>query len=705
MGGHRLFCATGEAAERREHRDMKMGGGGETVADDLVLSFERSEQPVASVIVLAWKTAPYLLTCLRSLLRSTRRVSCELVLVLNEPDSQLSSDVDRFVRGAVVIKSRVNLGYGGAINLGVRHSSGRYVVLLNDDTEVDPEWLEQLVETAERRAEAGAVGGTSLFFDGSIQEAGNVIWADGSTVKVGRGLPEGSTKYDFERRVDYCGGSSLLVRREVWDQLGGMEGELYYPAYYEDTDFCLRIAAELGAEVWYQPRSIIRHHESASTNSVFRDYLFLRNRELFVARWSDFLAERDEAHPEDLKAVDAAAWRAAGARPRVLLIDDQVAEPAIGSGYPRMFETVKTFVEQGNQVSIFTSLVDGSKHTREMSEMGVQVLDGYAEHDLEAVLKDAFAPYTTIVISRPHNFERFVGVIRTVMPESPIVYDAEALFHRRIERQAALELEPSLREGLQREADAMRETEAAIATEADGLVAISTEEAAFLGAFSTSAIAVHGPLLAGIEPGLASFAARSNIGFVAGWSGGAKSPNVDALAWFVREVLPKVLARVPGARLLVSGIDPPAEARRFAGPAVSFLGGVDDLAELYGTLRLAIVPMRYGAGVKNKTIEALQYAVPTVSTAVGAEGIPLKVPDALLVDDDADGFAIKVAALLDEETTWNLQRQKIFRQLESWDLEEDVWPEVFRSAARVREHRLLAVAKPTTGAQESRLGS
>ena len=651
--------------------------------DDLIV-FDRSDQPVASIILLAWKTAPYLLSCLRSLQHAVREVPSEVVLVLNEPDAELLAAVESEVRGCVVMKSRVNLGYGGGVNLGVRHSNGRYVVLLNDDTEVDPDWLVRLIETAERRPTAGAVGGTSLFFDGSIQEAGNIVWADGSTVKVGRDLPAGSSKYDYERRVDYCGGSSLLVRRECWDRLGGMDAELYYPAYYEDTDFCLRLATELGLEVWYQPRSVLRHHESAATNSHFRAFLFQRNKEVFVKRWSKLLATRNQPAPEDAKAVEAAAWRAAGARERVLLIDDQVADPSIGSGYPRMIETIRQLVADGFQLTIWTSLVDGAHHTTEMSQLGVQVLDGYLEAHLEELLRDTFAPYSLVIVSRPHNFERFVPVVRSVMPETPIVYDAEALFHRRIQRQAALALDESAKAALKQEADSMRLLEGEIAASADGLISISKDEADFLSQFSSCDVVVHGPLLSGIPPTAAGFADRADIAFVAGWGGGAKSPNVDALAWFVHEVMPKVLARVPYARLRVTGIRPPLEARVLAGPTVEFLGGVDSLEELYGAIRVAIVPMRYGAGVKIKTVEALQYGVPTVATTIGAEGVPTDVPDALLVDDDAEGFAIKVAALLDEASTWELQQSRISRQLERWQPGESIWPGILDAA---RAHR------------------
>lgn len=647
--------------------------------DEIAFPVERD--PVASILILAWKSAPYLLDCLRSVDLSVRRVPYEVVLVLNEPSRELSSMVERYVRGAVVVRSRVNLGYGGAMNIAARHARGSYLVLLNDDAEVMPGWLEQLVAAAERRPDAGAVGSTTLFYDGTIQEAGCVIWSDGSTVKVGRNLPAGSLQYDFERKVDFCSGTSLLIRHDTWDKLEGMDADTYFPAYYEDTDLCLRIASELHQEVWYQPRSMLRHRESAATNETYRAFLFDRNKAIFSERWVGELARRDAPDPVNPTAVEHAAWLAMGAPKRVLLIDDQLPDPSIGSGYPRMLETLSELIGLGCHLSMFTSLIEGADHTDGMCRLGVRVLDGSFEDDLREHLSSVGVGYDAVIISRPHNFERFAPVVRLVHPETPVIYDAEALFHRRIERQAEVAPDEVRRGELTAEAAAMRETEMGIARQADGLVAIFEEEANFLRQYARVPVHVHGPILANVQPTEAGFAERSDIGYVAGWAGGANSPNADALAWFAHEILPRVLARVPGARLLVTGLNPPESVLRFAGHSVVFLGSVEELADFYRQIRVAIVPMRIGAGVKNKTIEALQHGVPTVSTVVGAEGVPVDADDVLLVDDDPQGFALRVAGLLSDRQTWELQRHRVLEQVRRWGEEASAWPGILATAA------------------------
>src|SRR5262249_40362411 len=152
-----------------------------------------------------------------------------------------------------------------------------------------PGWLEALVETADRHPDAGAVGSLILFPDGAIQEAGCVVWRDGSTVGVSRGASVDANPYDFLRPVDYCSACSLLVRRQLWDALGGFDAS-YFPAYYEDVDFCFALA-RAGYRTLFQPRSRVVHRESSNSSAPRKTFLSLRNRETFVRKWPREVAD------------------------------------------------------------------------------------------------------------------------------------------------------------------------------------------------------------------------------------------------------------------------------------------------------------------------------------------------------------------------------------------------------------------------------
>ena len=285
--------------------------------------FEPVGEPRASIVVLGWKSAPCLIDCLRSIKENVVGVAYEVIVALNAPTDQLLHDLAEGVGGAVVVRSEINRGFSGGCNMGVAHSKAEFVVLLNDDTEVLPGWLESLVDTADAYPGAGAVGGMVLNPDGSLQEAGAILWNDGRTAAPGGAvLPSDLSVLDTVRRVDYCGGEALLVRRATWEAVGGLSDD-FYPAYYEDVDLCLKIAAR-GEEVLYQPAAKVCHRRGHSTETRFRGFILERSRRLFVERWSDALLLRMEDSPLDSDVVLAAINLAAQPLPEPM----PVAEPS-----------------------------------------------------------------------------------------------------------------------------------------------------------------------------------------------------------------------------------------------------------------------------------------------------------------------------------------------------------------------------------------
>ena len=146
-------------------------------------------------------------------------------MVLNGARLEVRDFLEQAVDGVTLVPSEVNVGFAGACNLGRRAARGTFLALLNDDTEIEEGWLEQLVATAEAHPGVGAVGSAVLFPDGRVQEAGSIDWNDGSTIPVGRGAATLAPEHDFVRDVDYCSACSLLVRTSTWDAVGGMDEE------------------------------------------------------------------------------------------------------------------------------------------------------------------------------------------------------------------------------------------------------------------------------------------------------------------------------------------------------------------------------------------------------------------------------------------------------------------------------------------------
>jgi GT2 family glycosyltransferase/glycosyltransferase involved in cell wall biosynthesis len=616
-----------------------------------VVQFYPSPEPVVSVIIVATGAAPDLLGCLRALAVNTRDVPFEAIVVENGVEPSVSDALAFEVSGVTIVRSGVNRGFAGGCNLGASRAHGVYLVLLNDDAEPEPGWLAPLVEAAETPG-VGAVGGRVLLSDGTLQEAGSIIWKDGSSYGVGRDLPGDAVSLRFRRRVEYCSALNLLVRRDLWSELGGLDEE-YFPAYYEDVDFCLRIA-ERGKIVLYEPRSVVRHLESRSSTQRYKEYLCLTHRRRLLDRWPNVFEGETHAEPIDADSVEEAIHLAMGSPPRVLIIDDRLPDSRLGSGYSRMFDVVREIATAGYRVSVFPTIgIIGDPDVLGAFGVGV-VTEPLAEH-----LVRRSARYEVVIISRPHNYERYGSLVRQLQPEAHLCYDAEALFYRRLEAQAELASTEAAREALFSAADEARTVEAEMASSVDTIVCVSADEASALRALGAREPFVVEPWLSELSLTPAGFAERSDVFLVAGWLAGPESPNVDGLLWFVHEVLPIVRARVPWVRVRVTGPAPPKVALDAGGRGIFFEGQVSNMAEFYGRMRACIVPLRYGAGVKIKTVEALQYGVPTVATKVGAEGIDLRGTSALLVADDAREFADGLVSLLSDRVAWEQRRAEI----------------------------------------------
>jgi GT2 family glycosyltransferase len=205
-----------------------------------------------------------------------------------------------------VVRNPRNGGFIAACNRGAREADGDYLVFLNDDTVPLPGWLSGLLRTFRTRPDAGAVGGRLVYPDGSLQEAGGVIYRDGTGANLGRGDYEvDAPLYSFVRPVDYCSGALLATRASLFRALGGFDRR-YRPAYYEDTDYCFGVRDQ-GASVYYQPRGTVVHAEGATSGTdpargVKRHQA--RNRLIFVDKWAGAL----DGQPEPPGSYSSLTW-------------------------------------------------------------------------------------------------------------------------------------------------------------------------------------------------------------------------------------------------------------------------------------------------------------------------------------------------------------------------------------------------------------
>ncbi len=374
-------------------------------------------RPRVSVVILGYRHAKLLHRGLAALARHRTRVDFETVVVLNGADDQVRSVVEDHLRGAVVVRSSVNLGFGGGCNRAVRASRGEYIVLLNDDTEVEDGWLDALVDTADAHPEAGAIGSRVRDPYGKLQEAGGILWGDGSIWHVGRLVSDSTSRHRYLRRVDYCSACALLVRRSTWDAVGGFD-ERFFPGYYEDLDLCLNITA-LGQTILYQPRARLMHHGGGDVGSLdlrVKAFVARRSREAFLAKWGSRLGgypAPPPATPPDPRAMPTVERAAEGARRlplRALVIDSRV-----GRETEAVLEEIASS-GRGYAVTLGESggFAEGARDR--LGDAGVDIV-----LDLDVVLGGVLA-FDVVVIAGDSLWDRWADVVGRTQPQAPIVF-------------------------------------------------------------------------------------------------------------------------------------------------------------------------------------------------------------------------------------------------------------------------------------------
>ena len=236
----------------------------------------KNSEPVVSIIIPNWNGKHLLKTCLTSIQKQTFK-EFEIILIDNGSVDGSVNYVNRFFSKVKIISLNKNYGFARAVNLGIKAAKGNFVVLINNDTEVEKDCLKYLVETARIHPEVGFVATKMLNFykRNEIDSAGDYIDIVGHANNIGLGEEDGP-KFNEAGFVFLITGGGGLFKRIVFEKVGFFDED--YFAYMEDVDLCLRSQFQ-GFKGWYEPRAIIYHiHKATSSkNLAFLEYLQFRN--------------------------------------------------------------------------------------------------------------------------------------------------------------------------------------------------------------------------------------------------------------------------------------------------------------------------------------------------------------------------------------------------------------------------------------------
>lgn len=609
------------------------------------LTLESSGAPKYSLIVPVYGQHLLTFTCIKSIAETCKDLPIEAI-VIDDCSPQPVAEAMTAVSGIKVIRNPSNLGFLASCNVGVTHARGEYVVILNNDVILTRDWLLKMEAVYDQFPDAGLVGAKLIFPDGRLQEAGAIVWRDGSAWNVGRGDDPDKPEYNFVREVDYCSGACLLIRRDLWNALGGFS-TAYMPAYYEDTDLAFRVR-EAGLRVFYAPHAVVVHFEGQSsgtdlTQGVKRHQAI--NQKTFSNRWANVLA----LHRPNAMWPHLEQNRYTGER--ILIIDACVLTPDQDAGSLRMFELLGIIRAMGYKVTfVAANLEYRLPYVADMQAIGVEVLHLPYVSTIARHLRQHGTNYDIVVLSREGVASQLVDVVRRHAAHAKVIFDTVDLHFLRLERQAALTQDRALNMAARK----MRESELAIVNSVDATLVVSPVEQDFLKQLAPGARVhivsnIHEPM-----PGPAPFSKRSGILFIGGFD---HPPNLDAVIWYVENVLPILRKKHSLLVTTLIGSNVPQILHRFAAPDFVIAGFVPDVKPLYHAARLSISPLRYGAGVKGKVNLAMQYGVPVVATTISVEGMYLNNEENVLVADESEAFADAVIRLHSDEALWGRLRQ------------------------------------------------
>lgn len=607
-----------------------------------VLKLPQYDHPTVSIVIPAYNQFTYTYYCIKSILENSENVSYEVILA-DDCSNDLTTKIASVVENLIIARTPSNMLFLRNCNNAAQKAKGKYVLFLNNDTQVQDNWLKPLVDLCEKDQTIGMAGSKLVYADGTLQEAGGIIWRDGSGWNYGRNDDATKPEYNYVRDVDYISGASILIRRSLWEELGGFD-EYFAPAYCEDSDLAFRVR-KAGYRVVYQPLSVVVHFEGKSNgtdlNTGIKQYQ-VENSIKMKKRWKDELDKQYECGQFVFKARERSQNKKT-----ILVVDHYVPQFDKDAGSKTTIQYLRMFVEKGYMVKfIGDNFYQQEPYTTILQQMGIEVLYGpwYAQHWQEWLLENKKC-IDFAYLNRPHITIKYIDFIRENTDIKCIYYGHDLHFlrlQREYELTGDIEKKNESDEWLEKELYIMRKADISYYPSYVEEEAIHKIDATIpvkaITAYVYEQFRNNIPM---------DFAKREGIVFVGGFG---HPPNADAVLWFAKEIYPLIRQKIQMPFYIVgSSVTPEIEKLEGNGIIVKGFVSEEELARLYDTCRLVVVPLRYGAGVKGKVVEALYYGTPMVTTSVGIEGIP--DPERVVkVADDAEDFANAVIRLYQDET-------------------------------------------------------
>ena len=572
-----------------------------------------------SIIIPVYGSFELLNQCLKSIYRSGLK-NYEIICVDDGHPSNTSYDYDIY-ENIIVVRNNENQGFSLTCNNGIKRAKSDYILLLNSDTLITDGAVESGLLKLKSNSNIALVGSKLLNIDGSLQEAGGVIWSDSRVENFMRSKPIKIPMVEFDRVAGYVSGASMFANKAIWNKLGGFDNK-FTPAYYEDTDICVR-ARSKGYKVYYCHDSEIIHAEGGTNGTNIKSGIKSyqeKNKNKFSLLWKSYNKKAFPAFGDTLGCL-------ANGQKIIVYVDHYIPKIASDAGSKATIHLLDYLIEQGFFVIFWPdNLYPDDENRLVLAKKGVMVIYGSEYiNKFGLFIKPIEESIHKIILSRPHISVKYIPHLKGAFV-SKTVYLGHDIHYERMKRQNKIKFEDDYiffadDENIKE----TRKQEILLWKFCNKVVYFTQRETEIVNKITCDNKGVVIPLFKNIN----KFSNKNKNKnkrvngylFVGGFD---HHPNRDGLIWLLNglEKYQKELIE----KLTVVGSRIPEDLKQvLRNKKVTHFENISDvrLDELYNETTVVVAPLRFGSGFKGKVLEAIERGIPVVTTSIGYEGLVL----------------------------------------------------------------------------------